>query len=90
MHYISRQVSAYMTEPLPEHDREDDGMPRRWSLQWWFARLAFSFLIVGLVVGLEGYRAQQRGESARATIMMIGAAAGIALGIAGLRARHRR
>ena len=78
------------TERLREPDREDSDLPSRWSLYWWFARLAFSFVIVGFVVGLEGYRAQQRGESARATIMMIGAAAGIALGIAGLRARHRR
>jgi hypothetical protein len=77
------------TDRLPEPDREDHDQPSRWSLQWWFARLAFSFLIIGFVVGLEGYRAQQRGESARATIMMIGAAAGVALGIAGLRARHR-
>ena len=77
------------TAPLPEPDRQDDDAPRRWSIQWWFARLAFSFLIVGFVVGLEGYRAQQRGESGRATMMMIGAAAGIALGITGLRARHR-
>jgi hypothetical protein len=77
-------------EPLPGPDHDDDDTPRRWSLQWWFARLAFSFLIVGFIVGYEGYHAQQRGESARATIMMIGAAAGIALGIAGLRAWHRR
>jgi hypothetical protein len=78
-----------ISDRSPEPHDDDHG-PRRWSLQWWFARLAFSFLIVGFVVGYEGYKAQQRGESARATIMMIGAAAGIAMGISGLRARHRR
>ena len=78
------------SDPFLQPQRDDDDEPPRWSMRWWLARLAFSFLIVALVVGYAGYKAQQRGEGTRATIMMLGAAAGIALGIAGLRARHRR
>ncbi len=55
----------------------------------WLARFAFSFLILGGVAGYEGWRAQVRGESNRATILFIGAAAGLSLGMMGLRLRHR-
>jgi hypothetical protein len=72
----------------PDRFREDTG-PRRWSARWWFARLAFSFVVLAAVAAYEGYRARERGNAPRATLLFATAAAGAALGVAALRARHR-
>ncbi|MDQ3441676.1 MAG: hypothetical protein M3478_15140 [Planctomycetota bacterium] len=71
-------------------DRFDDGNgPRRWSARWWFARFAFSFVVLAAVAAYEGYRARERGDSSRATLLFATAAAGAALGFAAVRTRHR-
>lgn len=76
----------------PDGDNQfDDGYgPRRWSGRWWFARFAFSFIVLGAVAAYEGYRAQERGETGRANLLFVAAAAGVGLGFAGVRLRHRR
>ena len=75
-------------EPDPDRFRDAYG-PRRWSARWWFARLAFSFIVLAAVAGYEGYKARQRGDGTRASLLFVTAAAGAALGLAGVRMRHR-
>ena len=71
-------------------DRFDDSAgPRRWGARWWFTRLAFSFIVLGAVAAYEGYRARERGHATRATLLFGAAAAGVGLGLAGVRMRHR-
>ena len=67
----------------------DESGPPRWSGRWWFARFAFSFLVLAAVAALEGYKARERGNASRATYLFTTAAAGAALGVAALRTRHR-
>ncbi len=77
------------SEPLdPDRFNEMDG-PRRWSARWWFTRFAFSFLVLAAVAGYEGYKARERGNEGRATLLFVAAAAGAALGFSGVRMRHR-
>jgi len=71
-----------------ERFRDESG-PRRWSGRWWFARFAFSFLVLAAVAALEGYKARERGNASRATFLFATAAAGAALGVTALRSRHR-
>jgi hypothetical protein len=68
----------------------DPNDPPRWSVPWWLARLTFSFFIVAFLCLYEANRSQQRGDTMRATIFVVAAAAGIVLGITGMRSRHRR
>jgi hypothetical protein len=67
----------------------DESGPRRWSARWWFARFAFSFVILAAVAAYEGYKARERGNASRATLFFATAAAGTALGVTAMRARHR-
>jgi hypothetical protein len=76
------------SDPDPDRFREDDGPPR-WSARWWFARFAFSFLVLAAVAGYEGYRAHQRGYTGRATLLFVAAVAGIGIGFTAIRMRHR-
>jgi len=75
-------------DPDRDNFRDDHG-PRRFGGRRWFARLAFSFIVLGAVAAYEGNRARERGESTRATLLFAGAAVGVAAGLAGVRARHR-
>ena len=77
-----------MSDPDPDRFREDTGPPR-WSGRWWFARFAFSFLVLAAVAAYEGYKARERGNASRATLLFATAAAGAALGVTAIRARHR-
>jgi hypothetical protein len=75
-----------------ERDREPaqfDDSPRRWSARWWFVRFAFSFIVLGAVAAYEGWRAEKRGDDGRATVLFVAAAGGVALGLTGVRMRHR-
>ena len=63
--------------------------PRRWSARWWFVRFAFSFIVLGAVAAYEGYRARERHDDGRATLLFVAAAAGVGLGLIGVRMRHR-
>jgi len=54
----------------------------------WLGRLAFSFLILAALCAYEGRKVEQRGKSA--TLHYAGAAVLGALGILGVRERHRR
>lgn len=74
----------------PNSDRfvDFDGPPR-WSARWWFARFAFSFLVLAAVAGYEGYKARGRGDNSRAALLFVAAAAGAGLGLTGVRMRHR-
>ena len=72
----------------PDRFREETG-PRRWSARWWFARFAFSFLVLAAAAGYEGYRAHERGYASRANLLFVAAAAGVALGFTAIRMRHR-
>ena len=75
-------------DPDPAGGWVDSG-PRRWSPRWWFARFAFSFIVLGAVAAYEGYRARERGADGRATLLFVVAAGGIGLGLTGVRMRHR-
>ena len=56
----------------------------------WLARLAMSFFIIAAVLAWEAYQAMQsHAPQWRFAVDMIGAAASIALGIAGMREKHR-
>ena len=59
----------------------------------WLARLAFSFIVLAMVLAWEGHRAAAgaRGPEARqrVTAYYLGAALALAAGLAGLRERHR-
>ena len=77
-----------------ERDRDSSGDwvdpgPRRWSARWWFARFAFSFIVLGAVAAYEGYRARERGAEGRATLLFVAAAGGVGLGLTAVRMRHR-
>ena len=64
------------------------GITRRW-----LARLAFSFVIIALVLLWEGYKALGGGDRPvlpkRAMLCFIGAGAAMALAGAGMHERHR-
>jgi hypothetical protein len=76
----------------PGESASDADRPREragWAV--WFGRFAFSFLILGAVAAIEGWKAQQRGDdAARAMLLFALAAVGSALGFAAMRIRHRR
>jgi len=58
----------------------------------WLARLSFSLFVIALVLAWEAYKASHRvdeGARSRATLYAVGAAAAFALGLAGVRERHR-
>ena len=57
-------------------------------MQKWFARLAFSFLILAAVTAWSGRQAARRGDSP--TPHYVAAALLGAAGLVGLRERHRR
>jgi len=60
-------------------------------MQRWLARLAMSFFIIAAVLIWQAYKGMQVGmENWRITIDLIAAAAAISMGVAGIRARHRR
>ena len=82
------QANAMNHDSDPDRFREDSGPPR-WSGRWWFARFAFSFLVLAAVAGYEGYRAHERGYTTRANLLFVAAAAGVVLGFAAIRMRHR-
>ena len=77
-----------MSDPDPDRFREDSGPPR-WSGRWWFARFAFSFLVLAGVAAYEGYRAHERGYTGRANLLFLAALAGVVLGFTAIRTRHR-
>ena len=54
----------------------------------WMVRLAFSFCILALVLGYEGWKAYSGGQETQAALLWGGAAAGAALGALGLLLRH--
>ncbi|WP_428937448.1 hypothetical protein [Fontivita pretiosa] len=61
-------------------------------MQKWLARLAFSFLVLCLLLLWQSYKLSQRDSSAgwwQVPLCLLGAAASGALALAGLRARHR-
>ena len=59
----------------------------------WLARLSFSFIIIGCVLTYEAYKTMRAAEDAaagpRAMLLATGAAVAFALGVAGVRERHR-
>ena len=58
----------------------------------WLARLSFSLFVIALVLAWEAYKASHRadeGGGSRAALYAVGAAAAFALGLAGVRERHR-
>jgi hypothetical protein len=60
----------------------------------WLGRLAFSFVIIAVVLAWEGYKALQNpalpGRTIRVVLCFIGAGACAALAGAGMRYRHGR
>ena len=54
-------------------------------MRTWLARLGFPFLVLAFVLAWEGHK---QGES-RAGLYYVGAVAALALGLAGIRERHR-
>ena len=63
------------------------------TLRRWLARLAFSFLIIALVLMWEGYKALGAGnrpvQPTRAVACFIGAGAALTLAGKGIQERHR-
>ena len=56
----------------------------------WLVRLAMSFFIIAAVLAWEAYKALKAGaEPWRIGIYLFATAAGIALGVAGTREKHR-
>jgi hypothetical protein len=56
----------------------------------WLARLAMSFFIIAAVLAWEAYQAlQHAGPPWRIAVYLVAAAASIALGVAGIREKHR-
>lgn len=55
----------------------------------WMARLSFSFFILALVFVWEGRRADQQNLSSRRNAYAAAAVACFALGLVGVRERHR-
>jgi hypothetical protein len=61
-------------------------------VQYWLSRAAFSFVIIAAVLIWNGYKLLQQqppAETWRWSLCFIGAGACAALGVAGIRARHR-
>jgi hypothetical protein len=59
-------------------------------MQRWIARLAMSFFIIAAVLIWEAYKGSQTGLAGwRITLYLVAAAAGIAMGVAGTREKHR-
>jgi len=54
-------------------------------MRTWLARLSFSFLIVAFALAWQGYKT----GGSRATVYYAGAAAAFAVGLIGVRERHR-
>jgi hypothetical protein len=56
----------------------------------WLARLAMSFFILAAVLAWYAYQAlQHQAELWRVAVDLFGAAAAVAMGVAGTRARHK-
>ena len=66
---------------------------RETTMRRWLARLSFSFIIIACVLAYEAYKTMHAQESAaagpRAMLLAAGAAVAFALGVAGVRERHR-
>ena len=67
-------------------------------MRCWLARLSFSFFIIAFVLGWQAYNATHStaindtgppGTRTRVALYVIGAVAAFALGLAGVRERHR-
>ncbi len=61
-------------------------------MQNWLARFSFSFFIIAAVLLWQGYKLSQTaqtGDHWRLTLYFLGAGACAALGVAGVKARHR-
>jgi hypothetical protein len=65
----------------------------REPMRQWLARLAFSFLVVGVVLGWQTFRilrGELRGLSTEQTVLvMAGALCALVVGVIGIRERHR-
>ena len=60
-------------------------------MRTWLARLAMSFFVVAAVLIWEAYQGSKAGvQTWRIMVYLVAAAAGIALGVAGTREKHRR
>ncbi len=63
-------------------------------MRYWLSRFSFSFLIVGMFLAYEGYKAAtgQAGDVGQGRIMLyfVASAASFVMGMAGVRERHRR
>jgi hypothetical protein len=60
-------------------------------MERWLARLAMSFFIIAALLLWEAYKGNQHGLVGwRITLDLIAAAAAISMGVAGIRAKHRR
>ena len=57
----------------------------------WLARLSFSFFLIACVFAWQAHKARETGEGARTRRMLYagGAVVAVALGVAGVRERHR-
>jgi hypothetical protein len=65
----------------------------KFDRQSWLARLAFTFFVIAGLLVYDGYRLSRAGpEASRGQLVLyaVAAALSLVLGIAGLRARHRR
>jgi hypothetical protein len=57
----------------------------------WLARFATSFVVVGLVLAWQGFHAVQADATGwRGFVELFGAAASFAMGVLGVRERHKR
>ena len=84
-HADAQCVTAWQTHPLCVAFKMGNDLVKRWLV-----RLAMSFFIIAAVLLWEAYRGAQRGlETWRITLDLVGAAAAIALGVAGTREKHR-
>ena len=60
-------------------------------MERWLARLSMSFFVIAAVLVFEAYKGGQGGlQRWRITLDLVAAAAAVSLGVAGLRAKHRR
>jgi hypothetical protein len=65
----------------------------KFDRQSWLARLTFTFFAIAGLLVYDGYRLSRAGPGASRGILAlyaVAAALSLALGVAGLRARHRR
>jgi hypothetical protein len=65
----------------------------RFDRQSWLARLSFTFFAIAGLLVYDGYRLTRAGPEASRTqlaLYAVAAALSLVLGLAGLRARHRR